>query len=269
MIQITNYKINNINIIYNIDQNIKTGIYCIDNKDLNKFILDISGINKSIGIYYRSKRVFDNQEYFSNRLFIDCNKQILNTLSSPYICELLNNTYKIKCDETQFKNHINNLQIRSEGNLKIKYTFTKEGIALSNNALSLSINKYPILLNMFENIKHNEKIKYLYKEYKTKPLLVGINNLHLYKDFLDELLFISRDSFSVLNASENILVLNNIINQDLIISECNLNNLIIHKGYKNDLLIVRNNLNNNQIKLLNKFHVNIKEIDIYQIGDYI
>lgn len=269
MIQITNYKINKINIIYNIDQNIKTGIFCLDNKISNKIMFDITGLNKSVGIYYRSKKVFDNQEYFNNRLFIDCYKQVLNTLSSNIITNNFFKKYNINCDETILKKHINNLQIRSEGTLKLKYHLSKEGISLSNNALALSINKYPILINMFENIKDNNKVKYLKEQYKNKPLLVSVNNLNLYKDFLDELLLITHDSYSILNTKENILVLDNVFKQDLIITECNLQNLIIYKDYKNDNLIIKNSLNNNQIKLLHKFHVNIKEINVYQIGEYI
>ena len=83
------------------------------------------------------------------------------SLASPLFLLFLILLTFTETNENEFNIISKELRIRSEGKLDDSYTFTKEGIALSNNALAISTYKYPILLNPFENIDSIYKIQYL------------------------------------------------------------------------------------------------------------
>ena len=268
MIQMTNYQFYQYLVNYNINQESITGIYCINNKLTEQLLLDISGINNAKGIYYRSKKVFDNKEYFDNRLYLNCNKQIFNTLLSKRISEELLK-YNIILNENEFNIISKELRIRSEGKLDDSYTFTKEGIALSNNALAISTYKYPILLNPFENIDSIYKLQYLKDKYKRKSLLVGITNIKKYENFLDHLILFGFRKIHILNPNEQLIVFENIINQDMVIEEANLNDYIIHKNIQNESIIIKSDINSSQLKALNNLKVKKKAISIYDLGEYL
>lgn len=269
MIQITNYEFEKYNLSYNINQELNTGIFCINNNILEKILLQIAGINKSKGIYYRSKKVFDNKQYFNERLYLNCNNQIVNTLVVDQIVNTLENNFNVIASNDLLKNYISQLQIRSEGKLDSSYTFTNEGNTLINNAIALSMFKYPILLNPLENIENKYKIEYLKKVYSNKPSLFGVSNLRKYNGFIDELILFGNNNVYILKSNEKLILLKNIINQDLIISECNLQNNLIHKCNKTEDLILYNNLSNDQLKHLRNLNVKINEISLFEIGDYI
>ncbi len=269
MIQLTNYQFYQYIINYNIDQNIKTGIYCVNNKLLKPLLLEISGINKTTGIYYQSKNVYDNEQYFKERLFLDCNKKPFNTLHSKKITDIFANKYNTICNEETLQENIKKLKIRSEGKLKLNYTFTSLGKALFNNALALSIYKYPILLNALENINNANIKQELEKLYLNKGALFGVTNLYSYNNILDKLIILGYKNTYILSKNDSLVVLKKIINQDLIINLCNIEPLIIHKCIKNENIIIYNSLTSIQIKTLLKNNVKIETITIYQIGDYI
>lgn len=269
MIQITNYQFLQYQITYNINQDIITGVFSVNDNITKQFLLNVSGINKSQNIYYRSRKVFDNNDYFKDRLFLNCELKPFNTLVSSNISKLLLDNYNIVLNEDLFEKLIKDLQIRSEGKLSSKYHFTNEGIALINNTLALSIFKYPILLKPFENINNEYRLKYLKEQAKNKSALIGIKNLKKYEGFLDELILFGFKNMYILKSSDTLLYLDNVLSQDLTIEEASLENILIHKCIKKESLIIRNILNKDQIKTLNNFGIKIKEISIYDIGEYI
>lgn len=267
MIEIINYKLNNMIINYNINQNKKIGIYCIDNHYTKQMLLHIAGINKSSSIFYNNKVVDDNKLYFQERIFIDGNKKITNTLISSFIIKKLIKKYNCICNEEQLKKHIRFLQIRSEGKLKIIYKFTKEGIALINNAIVLSTYKYPILFTPLENIVAQKRIDYLVNEYQNKNFLVGIANLSLYQEIVDEVLFITNSSYYILLSTQLLLCFNNTSNIFDTMRELDITKNIMYKNEK--YIIVLNDISMYQVKQLNKLNITYKTIKAFAIGEYI
>ena len=266
MIQITNFQFNQFNITYNINQDQITGIYCVDNKLLEPIMLQISGINKSQGILYRSRKVFDNPTYFDDRLYLDCNKKIIDTLHAKKISYSLEKRYKLIINENKLDQLVDILKVRMEGTLSGSYTFTKEGKALCNNIIALSSFKYPILLNPLENINDKNRLTILKEQYKEKNCLIGISDLSKYKNFLNCLILLGHKNTYVLTDKDKIVILSNVINQDLVISECKLENLIIHKCIQNENIIIYNDLTPLQKVLLDKFNITRKEVTIYDMG---
>lgn len=270
MIQITNYQFLQYLINYNINQDIVTGIYIPNNsKVLEKLFLEISGINKTNGIYFKSKKVYDNTNYFNDRIYLNCNEQILDTLLSKKISNNLLNNYNIVFNTNKFDELVKKLKIRNEGELSSSYKFTKEGICLSNIALAFSTYKYPILLNPLEEVVNTNKMNTLKQLFKEKPSLIGITNLSKYKEILDVLILFGFKDIYILNTNDKLIVLDNIVNQDLTIDEALISNLLIYKCIKNDNLIIKGELSKTQIKALKNLNIKIKEINIYELGDYI
>ncbi len=267
MIQMTNYKFYNYNITYNIKQNNILGIYCINNNLLRPLLLEIAGINKSDNLYYNSKKIYDNETYFDERIFLDCNKNILTTLVIPKITNNLQLKYNLIINETNLQKHFENLNVRLYGNYNGQYTFNDEGITLCNHTIALSSYKYPILLNPLENINDQKNIAYLKNNYKS--CLMGITNLKKYASIIEELLLISSKKVFVLQSTSNLILLRNVISPQMIINECELDDLIIYQNLNNDNLILMNNLTFNQKKELKKFNINITEISIFDIGEHI
>ena len=269
MIQITNFQFLQYNINYNINQNIITGIYSVNEASTKKFLLYVSGINKANNIFYRSKKVFDNEEYFKERIFLDCYYQPFNTLLGSNISKMLLDNYNIVLNEDLFNKLVKDLQIRSEGKLQTLYHFSKEGIALINNALALSVFKYPILYKPFEEINNKYKLDYLKEKAKNKSALIGVSDLKKYEGFFDELILFGFTQVHILKSNETLLYLDNVLSQELTIEEAKLEKSLIHKCIKKESLIVRNDLAIDQIKSLHNMGVKIKEISIYDIGEYI
>lgn len=269
MIQITNFKFDKYNITYNINQNEITGIFCVDKKMLEPLLLQIAGINKANGILYRSRKVFDNKEYFDDRIYLDCNQSTINTLVSSKVCYSLEKRYKLIMNENKLNELIEDLNIRLEGTLSGNYSFTKEGTALCNNAIALSTFKYPILLNPFENINDNKRLTYLKEQYQNKNCLIGITDLTKYQNYLNCLILVGKQNVYILKETDKIVILSNVIKQDLVISECEIEDLIIHKCVKNENIIIYNNLSAKQKVLLDRFKIKRTEVTIYDMGDCI
>lgn len=267
MIEIKNYKLNEMIINYNIDQNKRIGIYSVNHQYTKQILLDIAGINKTFSIFYNNSTVYDNKCFFKERIFIDANKKSTNTLIPSFIKKTLMVKYNCVCNEDLLKKHIRNLQIRSEGKLKIRYKFTNEGIALTNNAIFLSTYKYPILFTPLENISSKKRIEYLINEYQNINFLVGIINLSIYKEIMDEILFITDNSYFILSSSQLLLCFKNISNIITIMQELDMLKNIIYTNTKN--ILINNNLSLYQIKQLNKLNITYKTIKAFEIGDYI
>lgn len=264
MIQIKNLFLkNNLPLLnYEIDQNKKIGIYSINLSLTQNLLLYISGIKKTNNIFYNNNLVYENKNFFNDRIYLNCNKKITNTLVSTTIANTLMKKYNIICNNDNLKEHIKQLQIRSEGKLKLNYSFSSEGIKLINNAITLSIYKYPILLNPLENISSNKKINYLINNYQTKSFIMGIEKINYYENIFDELLFITNNNYYILKKDDHIF-----ISYQTQLSNINLfeNKQI---NYNNKIVIYKN-LSVDEIKQLNKLSIDYKEITLFQIGEYL
>lgn len=269
MIQITNYQFNNYLINYNINQDEKVGVYFMDNSLTKKFLLNVAGINKGDHIYYRSRKVFDNSDYFKERIYLDCTKPLLNTLVGSKISKNLHDNYGVILNVDKFNQLITSLEVRREGKIKDNYEFSSEGLALTKNALALSTFKYPILLFPFEAIAHEKRLNLIKDKYFDKGMLVGVSEINKYKDFLDKIMFFSNDKLFIFNKDDKLMVLDNVVSQKILIDEGKLDNIVVYKSNISEKLIIKAEITKEQVRVMNELKVKRTEISVFDIGDYL
>lgn len=257
MIELNNYQFLQYNININIDQNQNTIIYTPNSNVLKKLALEIAGINKSEGIKYKEDNVYDNKAYFENRIYIDCNIKYLNTLLARNVQMTMENSYNIIIDTNKFSSLVKKLQIRSCGKLNNDYTFTKEGIALSDITLALSIYRYHLLFTPLENITNEQHLNNVKEEMKNMNNLIFSINLTKYKNISDSIIVLGFKKVFYLQEDSIIYIVKNI--KEEIIEELNLTNNIIYKSNKSTLCILDNKLSLDMIKKLNSLGKVIKE----------
>lgn len=249
MIELNNYQFLQYNININIDQNQNTIIYSPNSNVLKKLALEMAGINKSEGIKYNGNDVYDNKAYFENRIYIDCNTKYLNTLLARNVQETMENSYNIIIDTNKFTSLVKKLQIRSCGELNNDYKFTKEGIALSDITLALSIYRYHLLFTPLENITNEQHLNNVKEEIKNMYNLMFSTNLANYKNISDSIIVLGFKKVFYLQDDSIIYIIKKI--EERIINELNLTNNIIYKSNKSTLCILDNKISLEIIKKLN------------------
>lgn len=270
MIEFKNYSILQYSFTLDIDQNENTIIYNPSINVLKKLGLEISGINKSEGITYNGYNIYDNKRYFENRIYIDCNNKYLNTLLYKNVASAMESNYNIIIDTNKFQTIVKNAQIRSCGHLNSDYTFTQEGIALSDIALALSIYRYHILLTPLENIINTYHLDTIKEEIKKSNSLLLVTKLTKYKNISKRIIVLGFKKVFDLQ-SDSIIYIIKKVNQDILINEFDLSNNIIYQSTKSDLTIIDSKVPIDILKKINTKSKILKDelinIDIYIKGD--
>lgn len=244
---------------YNIDiklENSKTYlVYSKDKEYVKRFIKSISGINRHSGkCLFNNNDIYDNDEYFSKRLFIDFNKQYVRTLNIKTIKESFNIFPFTKFNEDVFKKCINEVDLRKEVLIKDEYKFSSLGINLCAYCLIKSLNyENLIVLNPFYNSKNNNIneaiIKELTNKEKYNTVIIENNNL----DYLSKYV----DSIIILTDYNNAIVINN---KDTFLI-CDDNIYLRNKIFRNDHIIISlNDYTKDELKNLSKCRIKYKII---------
>ena len=154
-IEINNLQLNKYNLSsFNIEEGFSYGIIGKNHDDVTKLLKILAGINDNYDTCMNnSKTIFDNSDFFKNRIYIDLSEKIVETLDSKIIKEDLNFRYNVSFNEKQYKMLVNELGIRSEVVITNKYEFSNLGVNLSSYAILCSLS-YP-------NIVVNNPLKYV------------------------------------------------------------------------------------------------------------
>ena len=209
MIEIKEQKINNYIINQKIDEALNTGIFIDNDKILEELAKIIAGINKG-NVFYLNKFVYDNKEYFSSRVYIDNNKNYLNTLDANKICKYMLNNYFKAFDSSYFKEMIRKIKLRLDVNIKDRYYFNNNSNVIANDIFALSLMCVRIILHPF-NKTNEEQLNVLKDAFKVKKgnILLGniANNDYIYdyKGILDEIIIMHNDKIHKFNNNDEIL----------------------------------------------------------------
>ena len=158
-IKINNLKINKYKLTGTIDSNFSYGVIGNNHDDVESLLKTLAGINDNHNTCINNdKTIFDNSEFFKNRIYLDLARQLFETLDGKIIKEELNFRYNASFDEKQYKMFVNELGIRGEVTITNHYEFSSLGVNLASYAILCSLN-YP-------NIIVSNPLKYVPKEKK-------------------------------------------------------------------------------------------------------
>lgn len=243
---------------FNIDDGLNV---CIFSDDINlsfELLKEIAGINNS-EVIFDSNYVFDNEDYFKYRLFIDNNKRYINTLASSIISREVLNKFNKAFNEEDFERLVKKTKIRFLDNFENRERFDSSGNTILNNIFALSMYNYRIVHDVFLNLVDREIINILKEEYNNKKgnlFSSSLKQISIFKGFLDKIVIINKKVF-IFNKDSNILRFESCVDNmedELVYS----NNKYFY--YKCDLL--RSDEFNQLIKK-KKF----KMVSIYDIGE--
>lgn len=264
-LEIKNLKLQEYNIDMTIYDSEKIGVFSRNKQIISDFLELLSGINKNNEtINVDNKNVFDNSEYFSNRVFFDFSKKYLTTLRVNKIEDALKN-YNLKFDKERFVKICKELNIRGETDITYRYEFTNIGNSFVNLALLCSLNKENVIVNN-PTINLNLKSDFDYftnnlTSSNFKNVILGIDNLVNFKGKLDRVIFFSDfNEIIVMHNNDTFIVFDNDIDQYF---------LIKNKVYKEDKIIALNHYTKEELKQWQKQKVNYEIISIYDIEKYL
>ncbi len=216
-----------------IDEFKNIGIFCNDSKYLLSLMKEITGINYS-NYQYNGKMLFDNKEYFKNRVFINNDYQYIKKLNTKLISENLLNKYAKVLREDNFKMLVRASHLRFYTQNKVK--LATEPTAIANNCLAFSVMGIRIIHNFLYYINDNDAINVFIKELNNnKGNIISDSSLNIskYKSCLDCAYVFNKTengvSYYCLNNKHNTLLkYNNIsLNQKL-------ENYLVYKDEENN-----------------------------------
>lgn len=158
-IKIDNLQLNNYKLKGAILDKKRYGIYGKNHEDVIKLLKVLSGINNNHNTCtHNSKNIFDDKEFFKNRVHFDFSLNLFPTVDAKTIKEDLNFRYNIAFNEKLYKRLVNELDVRNEIKVTNKYEFTPHGITLNMFSILASIEKQNVVItNPLINISKNSK----------------------------------------------------------------------------------------------------------------
>lgn len=264
-LEIKNLKLQEYNINITFYDNEKIGVFGRNKQFISDFLELLSGINKNNEtIFVDNENAFDNNDYFSKRLFFDFSKKYLTTLRVNKIEDALKN-YKFVFDKDRFVRICKELNIRGETDITYRYEFTNIGNSFVNLALMCSLNKENIIVNN-PTINLNLKSDFDYfasslTSLNFKNVILGLDNLASFKGKLDRVMFFNDfNEIIIMHNNDTFIVFDKDIDQYF---------LIKNKVYKGEKIIALNHYTKEELKLWQKQKVNYEIISIYDIEKYL
>lgn len=264
-LDIKNLKLNKYQINLQFNNNEVVGIFSKDKKLVKEYLDFLSGINPTNNkCLYQGLDVFNNKEYFKDRIYMDFSRKYLSTLKVKYLEERLTNKYKLNFNKEIFLKVSKDLDVRGETEITYIYKFSKSGNTFVNFALLSAIDKRNIIinnptinLNMVTDIEYiTEKIV---NKAKYNSVILGIDNLRVFNYLLDRVIIFT-DTYEILdiNPFEDSFI---VFNEE--------NRYIRNVLFKGPNLITLNHYSKDELKLFSKERIDYKKISIYELESYL
>lgn len=123
------------------------GVYAKDKKLVRSFLDVVSGIAKNKNTcFFQGKDLYDNAEYFRNRLYLDYTRNYLSTLNASFIEERMRYRFNKPFNRDLFQKIVRELNIRGETEISYIYRFTPAGNTLVNYALTKALEPSNIII---------------------------------------------------------------------------------------------------------------------------
>ena len=258
-LQIKNYKIN-----LDIENKEVVGIYSKDQSIIKEFLDMISGINPTNkSCLYKDKDVFNNLEYFQERIYLDFSKKYLSTLKLKYLEERLKSKYNFIFNKDKFIKICKDLDVRGETEITHVYKFSLAGNIFVNFALVSSINRANLIIqNPTKNLNMMTDIQYITEKLAKKDVfntvILGLDNLRAFSYLLDKLVLFSSDNVHVIDPlTENLIVFKK--------PNPYLKNII----YNEPNIITLNSYSKEDYKNFSKDKIDFKKISVYDLESYL
>ena len=265
-IAINNLQLNNYKLVTSIQNGATYGVLGTNHDDVIKLLKILAGINKAKGeCLYQFKTLFDNKEYFKNRIYCDFSLKMVDTLDGKRIKEDLMNRYGISFDEKNFKKLINETNVRSEVVITNEYKFTDLGINLSSYGVLSSIDSHNIIIaNPLKYINKQDKdlkkkiINSLCDKNKYNNVIIDATDIYDIVPYLDYLIVLGDfDKVCVIEPnSDKFIVCDDYLG---------INNKIFKKG---NIVVAKAPNDKEQFKELKKVVGKYKEMDFISAYSY-
>ena len=262
-LKILNLQFNKYFLTTSLEENTIYGIYCIDSLIREDFLKILAGINHNNNSIFmidedKEENIFDNENYFKNRIYIDFSHRYLKTLNVNTISEMFKTRFNKEFDMSKYKEFVSFTNIRNEVLLSNEYQFTDLGVNLASFCLFKGLKyKYNIINNPVINIKNSDMKKRIYGNICLKELnpIIGFDNLRDCKEYCDKLI--------VFGDYQNLVVVD-VKNDNFLISTDNI--IIRNKLFNlNNEIISINNYTKEELKYLSKNKVKYKIITFNEV----
>ena len=193
-LQLNKYKLSSLNI----EEGFSYGIIGKSHNDVARLLKILAGINDNYDTCKNNgKTIFDDSEFFKNRIYLDLSQKIVETLDSKIIKEDLNFRYNASFNEKQYKMLVNNLGIRSEVVITNKYEFSDLGVNLTSFAVLCSLDYPNIVVNnplkcvpIEKKELRNKMINTIIDRAKYQTMIVDATDLLEFYRYLDYLIIL-------------------------------------------------------------------------------
>ncbi len=271
MIEIKNLKLHQYTINTTIKENQNVGIYSRQDQLLKELLLIVAGINPSKNCFYYQKPLFDDETYFKERIYMDCEKEYINTLKANRIEEVLALKYHKVFHQEQFKKYVKDLRIRCEGTYQDEYKFTKVGNQLVNLCFGLCIFSLRLFYHPFSFLQDRKQYEYLKNEMRiNRGNILALESLQKYQGVLDTLIILSNQQvYEFHDLNTRLLVVKGLIDSEFVIDDLELKNILLFKSIHQDAFIIRDELTKEKRKKLHQMKAEILSIPVLKLEEYL
>lgn len=262
-LKIENLQLQNYTISLEVENGEAVGVFSRNADIVSDFLKVASGINPGKGCYHEGKSVYDNREYFQNRIFMDFAHNYLTTLRTSSIEEALKNKLGLSFNKEKFIKIGKELNIRGEALIGKQYKFTPAGNTFANYALLQALDKPNIVvLNPTRGLNLPEDIEMIIKGMTDTAVfntaLIGIDRMKPFKGRLSKILVFSDfGTAHVLPGEAQLIVLPHLIEQATPLFTDGEKTIALC-GYEKD-----------ELKRMQKDRIGFDLISLYAVEDYL
>ena len=257
-IDINNLQLNNYKLSFQMEKGFIYGIYGKRHDDISELLKKISGINPNNQTCLKNdKDIFDNKDYFKERIYLDLSKKMVETLNDKTIKENLKSRYNAVFNEKEYKRLVNLLNIRSEITIKQNYSFTDLGNNLTSFAIYSSLDYDVSFIDnpLYYLSKYDNRREIIVKELTNKRkhnlVMLDASSIEDFQDVLDYVvLFGDYEEAFLINPKEDKFII------------CDDYLTLKKRIFKKDnIVIILNDMNKEEYKSFKKEIKKYKEID--------
>ncbi|MDD2493100.1 MAG: hypothetical protein PHY83_04075 [Bacilli bacterium] len=266
-INIDHLKFKNMEISVSLNKQEIFAVYSRDIQKTNDFLLLLNGINPNGGsCLYLNKDIFDNEEFFKQRIYIDFGETYLKTMNAEFIEEALANRFYLSFKKEIFNTYVQTMGTRMETIVKANYTFTKCGNTMVNFAFLKALEKPFITINNPTIHLKNDRIiemitKSLIDKNKYEGIIFGLDKIKNFKDKIEKaLIFTDYWNYLIVNPQSDsfLLIEDNIHLHDK-----------VFRTKESSIVICFNNYTKEEMKRFNSFKIRYQKLSFYELEDYL
>lgn len=239
------------------------GVFALDSTLRTDFLKLLAGINRNQGTcFYRQRDIFDNEEYFNSRIYLDYAHIYLSTLRTANIEKSLKTRYNLSFNKEIFVKIAKELNVRGETEITHIYNFTPAGNTFVNYALTAAVEKPNIIINnptigLNQEMDINYLVNSLSSHKTDGNIILGLNRLKDFRGKLDRI-FIFTDcgqTYSI-DSAATVFVSKEDVETD-------------YRLFVSDYYLSLNLFSKDELKRFQKNKIEYKIISIYDIEDYL